>query len=64
MPEINQTVEKHDEFRIFASQNPFSEKGRKGLPYSFLNRFTKIFIRNLRVEDFSLLLADLFPELD
>jgi len=44
IPEIDKTITKHKDFRIFASQNPFGNKGRKGLPYSFLNRFIKIFI--------------------
>jgi hypothetical protein len=30
-------------FRVFGAQNPFSQGGgRKGLPKSFLNRFTKV----------------------
>ena len=30
-------------FRVFAAQNPFHQGGgRKGLPKSFLNRFTKV----------------------
>ena len=63
MPEINQTISKNEDFRIFAIQNPFKEKGRKGLPYSFLNRFTKLFIDDMKSEDLYPLLVDLFPKL-
>ena len=36
---------KHESFRIFAVQNPMSlGGGRKGLPCSFLNRFSKIYV--------------------
>ncbi|XP_037082388.1 midasin-like [Pollicipes pollicipes] len=38
--------------RIFACQNPLHEGGaRKGLPKSFLNRFTQVFVEPLSQDD-------------
>jgi midasin len=45
IPEVNKT-------RIFAAQNPLRQGGgRKGLPQSFLNRFTKVYLRKLNKPD-------------
>jgi midasin (ATPase involved in ribosome maturation) len=45
IPELDRTFDCHPEFRVFAAQNPYSEGGgRKGLPKSFLNRFTQVCI--------------------
>ena len=42
IPELDQTFDCPPTFRIFGAQNPLHEGGgRKGLPKSFLNRFTK-----------------------
>jgi midasin len=44
IPEINKSFTKHPEFRLFATMNPMSlGGGRKGLPASFLNRFSKLY---------------------
>jgi midasin len=43
IPELNTTVTCGKNFRIFACQNPTQQGGgRKALPKSFLNRFTKV----------------------
>lgn len=43
IPELGQEVACPPSFRIFACQNPLRQGGgRKGLPQSFLNRFTKV----------------------
>lgn len=43
IPELGLTFKCPSSFRVFACQNPFSQGGgRKGLPRSFLNRFTKV----------------------
>ena len=48
IPEINKTFKKGEGFRIFATQNPLKiGGGRKGLPASFLNRFTKVKFEDL-----------------
>ena len=45
IPELGCTFKCPSSFRIFACQNPSHQGGgRKGLPKSFLNRFTKVFI--------------------
>ncbi|XP_059609312.1 midasin [Phlebotomus argentipes] len=52
IPELNKTFKLGAKTRIFASQNPLKQGGgRKGLPQSFLNRFTKVYLRKLRQED-------------
>jgi MoxR-like ATPase len=51
LAELDMTIMKHPGFRIFASQNPMSMgAGRKGLPHSFLTRFTRIWIDQLSPE--------------
>jgi hypothetical protein len=43
IPELGRTFKCPPSFRVFACQNPSSQGGgRKGLPKSFLNRFTKV----------------------
>ncbi|KAF8309082.1 P-loop containing nucleoside triphosphate hydrolase protein [Clavulina sp. PMI_390] len=52
VPELGRTFEKHPSFRIFAAQNPLGQGGgRKGLPKSFLNRFTKVYLKELLDSD-------------
>lgn len=52
IPELNKTFKLGLDTRIFASQNPLRQGGgRKGLPQSFLNRFTKVYLRKLQTND-------------
>ncbi|XP_055890090.1 midasin-like isoform X2 [Biomphalaria glabrata] len=52
-----------DQTRIFACQNPLSQGGgRKGLPQSFLNRFTQVYIDPLTKDDLVYILSTLYPE--
>lgn len=52
VPELNKTFKLDKKTRIFASQNPLRQGGgRKGLPQSFLNRFTKVYLRSLNSKD-------------
>lgn len=52
VPELNKTFKLDNQTRIFASQNPLRQGGgRKGLPQSFLNRFTKVYLRSLDSND-------------
>ncbi|XP_065367345.1 midasin [Calliphora vicina] len=52
IPELNKTFSLNKQTRVFASQNPLKQGGgRKGLPQSFLNRFTKVYVRKLTTED-------------
>ncbi|XP_030368948.1 midasin [Scaptodrosophila lebanonensis] len=52
IPELNKSFLLGNETRIFACQNPLKQGGgRKGLPQSFLNRFTKVYLRKLTKAD-------------
>lgn len=52
IPELSRSFHCHQKFRIFAAQNPQHQGGgRKGLPKSFLNRFTKVHLRELDADD-------------
>ncbi|KAG9127474.1 hypothetical protein FRC07_013283 [Ceratobasidium sp. 392] len=52
IPELGRNFTKHSDFRVFAAQNPLSQGGgRKGLPKSFINRFTKVYIEPLSRDD-------------
>ena len=65
IPETNMIVTKHKNFRLFATQNPISlGGGRKGLPRSFMNRFSKIFVPNLKDNDIIQILESLYPDID
>ncbi|KMZ78504.1 hypothetical protein PVIIG_01281 [Plasmodium vivax India VII] len=61
IPETNETVRSHPNFRLFCCQNPYSEGGgRKGLPKSFLNRFSKIYFEELNEEDYLCIVQRLY----
>lgn len=63
IPELNKTFVVGGENRIFACQNPLRQGGgRKGLPLSFLNRFTKVFLKKLSDGDLLFVLKDLYTE--
>ena len=52
LPESCTSVSAHPEFRIFASQNPLQDGGgRKGLPRSFLSRFSIVQVQPLSSQD-------------
>ena len=64
IPEIDQTFDCPKSFRIFATQNPLQEGGgRKGLPRSFLNRFTKVYVESLQYTDLVFITAHRFGSL-
>ncbi|XP_019425404.1 PREDICTED: midasin isoform X2 [Lupinus angustifolius] len=53
IPELGNTYKCPPSFRVFACQNPSCQGGgRKGLPRSFLNRFTKVYVDELVQEDY------------
>ena len=54
IPELGQTFRCPPTFRLFAAQNPLQEGGgRRGLPKSFLNRFTRVHIDAMQASDLS-----------
>ncbi|EMC99014.1 hypothetical protein BAUCODRAFT_154694 [Baudoinia panamericana UAMH 10762] len=62
VPELGLTFTKHPEFRLFAAQNPHSQGGgRKGLPASFVNRFTVVYADAFQADDLALICRRGFP---
>ncbi|XPT03346.1 AAA ATPase midasin [Ascochyta lentis] len=60
--ELDQTFHKHKDFRVFAAQNPHHQGGgRKGLPASFVNRFTVVYADVFRPEDLTLICRKVYP---
>lgn len=56
IPELGKVFRCNPYFRLFAAQNPLQEGGgRKGLPRSFLNRFTRVYMQLLQREDLLLI---------
>lgn len=64
IPELGTTVTAPVTFRVFAAQNPLQEGGgRKGLPHSFLNRFSRVSLDLLLPEDLAVIAATLYPQI-
>ncbi|KZT42641.1 hypothetical protein SISSUDRAFT_1125502 [Sistotremastrum suecicum HHB10207 ss-3] len=64
IPELDRTFHCHPDFRVFAAQNPTNQGGgRKGLPKSFVNRFTKVYMQELQSEDLTVVLQNRFPDI-
>ena len=62
VPELGRSFLRHPSFRIFAAQNPIQQGGgRKGLPKSFVNRFTKVFVDPLTPADLLQISKYMFP---
>lgn len=62
IPELGKEFPCPPTFRVFAAQNPLAQGGgRKGLPKSFLNRFTKVYVDALSDSDLRLILASQYP---
>ncbi|XAR49907.1 hypothetical protein NMG60_11004090 [Bertholletia excelsa] len=62
IPELGVTFKCPSTFRIFACQNPsYQGGGRKGLPKSFLNRFTKVYVDELVEDDHLFICSSLYP---
>ncbi|KAA8497714.1 Midasin [Porphyridium purpureum] len=64
IPELNSTVHAGANFRLFATQNPSSDGGgRRSLPKSFLNRFTRVSMQALSDQDCECICSAQFPHL-
>jgi midasin len=62
--ELDQTFKRHPDFSVFAAQNPHHQGGgRKGLPSSFVNRFTVVYADVFRNEDLELICKHNFPSI-
>ncbi|KAG0341494.1 AAA ATPase midasin [Podila horticola] len=65
IPELDRTFACDMNFRVFAAQNPLQQGGgRKGLPKSFVNRFTQVFVEQLTDGDILFICKHLFPQVD
>ena len=65
IPELGQTFHCPETFRVFGAQNPLGQGGgRKGLPKSFLNRFTKVFVDPLTDSDLRAIVGSRFPSFE
>jgi midasin len=63
--ELDQTFRRHPNFRLFAAQNPHHQGGgRKGLPASFVNRFTVVYADVFRPLDLLTICKQVFPDLN
>ncbi|KAL4625562.1 hypothetical protein ACB092_05G035400 [Castanea dentata] len=64
IPELGCTFKCPSSFRVFACQNPsYQGGGRKGLPKSFLNRFTKVYVDELAEGDYLFICSSLYPSI-
>ncbi len=62
--ELDQTFERHPDFVVFAAQNPHHQGGgRKGLPASFVNRFTVVYADMFTAEDLSVIASQMYPQI-
>ncbi|KAI7662989.1 midasin, partial [Hortaea werneckii] len=65
VPELGQAFSKHPDFRLFAAQNPHHQGGgRKGLPASFVNRFTVVYADAFKPDDLMLICQRSFPQVE
>ncbi|SCU90222.1 LADA_0F02608g1_1 [Lachancea dasiensis] len=65
VPELDKSFSKHPNFTVFAAQNPQHQGGgRKGLPKSFVNRFSVVYVDLLTPQDLFLIATHLFPNID
>lgn len=64
IPELDRTFKCHPDFTVFAAQNPqYQGGGRKGLPKSFVNRFTVVYVDVLSTDDLQMISEYLFPKI-
>ncbi|KAF7722956.1 AAA ATPase midasin [Apophysomyces ossiformis] len=65
IPELDREFICDKEFRVFGAQNPLQQGGgRKGLPKSFVNRFTQVYVEHLTTDDLLFICAHLFPQFE
>jgi len=65
IPELGRSFTRHPSFRVFAAQNPLHQGGgRKGLPKSFLDRFTKVYVEELTPDDMLIVCREQYKEYD
>lgn len=61
--ELDQTFTRHPQFTVFAAQNPHHQGGgRKGLPASFVNRFTTVYNDAFTATDLRMICSQYYPQ--
>lgn len=61
--ELDLTFTRHPNFRVFATQNPHRQGGgRKGLPASFVNRFTTVYTDAFTARDLLMICKKCYPQ--
>jgi len=64
IPELGTSFHCPPNFHVFAAQNPVQEGGgRKGLPKSFLNRFSRVHVDLLQTDDLLFVTEALYPQI-
>lgn len=64
IPELGKTFYVKPNTKFFGCQNPLKQGGsRRGLPQSFLNRFTQVFVASMNESDLAIILETQFPTL-
>ena len=62
--ELDQVFKRHPDFKLFAAQNPHHQGGgRKGLPSSFVNRFSVVYADVFTKQDLFHVTAKKFPSI-
>ncbi|KAL8701577.1 MAG: hypothetical protein Q9224_000432, partial [Gallowayella concinna] len=62
--ELEQTFTRHPNFVVFAAQNPHHQgSGRKGLPTSFVNRFTVVYADTFKADDLLMICSEKFSSM-
>ncbi|KAI9307575.1 P-loop containing nucleoside triphosphate hydrolase protein [Cunninghamella echinulata] len=65
IPELDREFFCAHGFRVFGAQNPLQQGGgRKGLPKSFVNRFTQVYVEHLTADDLLFICTHLFSEFE
>ena len=64
VPELDRIFTRHPDFKLFAAQNPYNQGGgRKGLPTSFVNRFTVVYADVFTEQDLLSISTELYPKI-
>ena len=64
IPELDRSFTRHPNFIVFAAQNPqYQGGGRKGLPKSFVNRFSVVYVDILKTDDLIMIANYLYPNI-
>uniref|UniRef100_A0A1X7TI19 Midasin n=1 Tax=Amphimedon queenslandica TaxID=400682 RepID=A0A1X7TI19_AMPQE len=65
IPELSKTFHVPCCTRLFACQNPVTQGGgRKGLPLSFVNRFTQVYLEPMSDSDLVFITCSIYPDMD